>query len=431
MAIDIMPPQGVQGTPVIVIPGQPGESTSYGVNATIKPIESIKEVGQARPDMAEVGSKMKEILDQQKPYKYSEEKKEASPPSPGPKPVADSPAPRPGESNIGQNWGRETNSWGASEKIKEAWSRHEASQRDLQSKIDLASQHYEKAKAEGKDTTKAEYDLKMAESKYAMNEHMQAARSWTQTAAFAKATNIGGISDTQTSSKAESMRDHHRSQAASLQAQQVEMTRVYQESKLQNNATPMQAGQAQDAKAQENQQEVSTQKPPTDKEPGVQTATQGATEPSHMPEAKKEGLSPSVSQSTAQQAPESAQGDERGDGKDDEAEEVKKDDAPPATTNNQEVNMDEKSVTQGPQQQVSAGKTPNTPQGKSGEQEYDPYARVRETEAKGQAIKERNQSENIQSPADNTDQLKEQSKQADDYSKQYGEGQERKKEKTR
>ncbi len=112
------------------------------------------------------------------------------------------------------------NTFGADNKINDSWARHENDQARLQEKINDMRTDIALKAAKGEDVSIDQTKLKLNENTYAINHHDQAARSFGQTAAYAKATSIAGKHDDQTLQKANDMRAMHQYQSEQLKEQQ-------------------------------------------------------------------------------------------------------------------------------------------------------------------------------------------------------------------
>ncbi len=112
--------------------------------------------------------------------------------------------------------------WGGN-KVAESWTLHEQKQEKLKGRIDEFESRLADAKLNGRDTAEHETSLKIAQNSYAMAEHEQAARSWSNTASYARVSQIGGMADMESVNRASFMADYHRLQVERIQEQQLEL----------------------------------------------------------------------------------------------------------------------------------------------------------------------------------------------------------------
>lgn len=359
-AVAFSPPVGTQGSPVVVIPNTSGGVKSFGVDAVKQPAQELQQ-GQAKPEVSTAEPQAKPApapsLNQSTSEKTDSPKLAASP------------------NNYSAG-----NRWGADNKIADSWEKHEQAQKELKSKIDSQERTVEAMKARGEDTSKEEIKLKMSQNQYAINQHDQAARSWSNTATFAKSTHIGGACDTQSLRKAEGMRDQHRAASQQLQEQQAKLKQELEgqtQAKAQNEQNAQQATETQ-AKSQG---QITANAQATGQAPAQAQGNQ--------PEQVQAGSTPAQRSVTA-----------------DTSSQVK------ASNQQQPHQQPQQAATQKPEQSQDKEKSTEQKKEKEPSKAYDPNDRVKAMEAQGKANKEESEAKGKQTTADNTKALDEQNKKA-------------------
>lgn len=275
VAVAFQGPVGDTCKPVVVVPGENGKSPAIGVNAQpqISHEEERRREEQRRAAESKTHSASQQVGSPAKAF--------------------DSPVKMPSTASSGTAWG--------GDKIAESWSAHESQQKQLKDKIDNYEQKIIEQKARGVDTTEYEKNLKVTQTQYAINEHTQSAKSWSNTANFARQTQIGGVCDAQSLGKAESMLSYHKHQIEQLKQQQ-EQIKNGPEQTAQNQNGHEQAAQQQNSQAiaqaegkgsiEQAQGQVTAHAQQTGQAPSqVQGAPVGGTDSSSGAQSSKESIS--------------------------------------------------------------------------------------------------------------------------------------------
>lgn len=276
----------------------------------------------------------------------------------------DSPSMTPGRSQGGGN------TWGADNQINEKWALHEREQSELQKQIDSRGRDIASREAKGEDVSMDKTQLQMSQNEYAIKHHDHSARSFAQTEAYAKATNIGGERDNKSMQKAQDMQAHHKYQAEHLREQQ---TQLQEQLKQQQEQKKTQEQGQQLNKQQEQQQAQNA--------PGQQSS---------KADQAREALNNPVGNQTQENKPElKGQGMENENSKSADVKDIK------------EVKQETKA--------------------------YDPRDRVRAAEERGQEIKRENQESGKTVTADDTKSLQQQNEKSKEIEKSQSEAKEKEK----
>lgn len=217
-ALAFNPPLSSAGQqPFVVIPGINGQIESISQSAQKselspeKKAEMAKVLAAMEPKYADRDFRNGVYSDQPLPQSSETQVKQGGGDA---RSQSASPAP-----NYGHAGG---NSWGG-DKIADHWSIHEDKQKVLRERIDRASEGLEEARARGDDVSRQEATLAFAQNSFAMAEHEQAARSWSNSAGYARVSHIGGMADSESALKASRMADYHRCQVEMLREKQMEL----------------------------------------------------------------------------------------------------------------------------------------------------------------------------------------------------------------